>query len=134
MNIDWDNLVNKAIHGRDFAHAPYSNFKVGAAVLLKDGNVIFGCNVENASYPNGSCAETTTLNKMISEGYKKEDAIAFAIVGQAKRPISPCGLCRQVMSELLPQDTPVVLSTLSKEYVFTTVEKLLPYSFNDGDL
>ncbi len=134
MNIDWDNLVNKAIHGRDFAHAPYSNFKVGAAVLLKDGNIIFGCNVENASYPNGSCAETTTLNKMISEGYKKEDAVAFAIVGQAKRPISPCGLCRQVMSELLPQDTPVVLSTLSKEYVFTTVEKLLPYSFNDGDL
>ena len=49
MNIDWDNLVNKAIHGRNFAHAPYSNFKVGAAVLLKDGNVIFGCNVENAS-------------------------------------------------------------------------------------
>lgn len=134
MNIDWDNLVNKAIHGRDFAHAPYSNFKVGAAVLLKDGNIIFGCNVENASYPNGSCAETTTLNKMVSEGYKKEDAVAFAIVGQAKRPISPCGLCRQVMSELLPQDTPVVLSTLSKEYVFTTVEKLLPYSFNDGDL
>lgn len=134
MNIDWDNLVNKAIHGRDFAHAPYSNFKVGAAVLLKDGNIIFGCNVENASYPNGSCAETTTLNKMISEGYKKEDAVAFAIVGQAKRPISPCGLCRQVMSELLPQDTPVVLSTLSKEYVYTTVEKLLPYSFNDGDL
>ncbi len=134
MNIDWDKLVNKAIHGRDFAHAPYSNFKVGAAVLLKDGNIIFGCNVENASYPNGSCAETTTLNKMISEGYKKEDAVAFAIVGQAKRPISPCGLCRQVMSELLPQDTPVVLSTLAKEYVFTTVEKLLPYSFNDGDL
>ena len=134
MNIDWDKLIDKAMHGREFAHAPYSNFRVGAAVLLKDGNVIFGCNVENASYPNGSCAETTTLNKMISEGYKKEDAVAFAIVGQAKRPISPCGLCRQVMSELLPQDTPVVLATLAKEKVFTTVEKLLPYSFNDGDL
>ena len=132
--IDYKILIQKAQSAMQNSYSPYSHFKVGACVLTSDGEYSCATNVENASYPNGSCAETTTLNKMISEGYKKEDAVAFAIVGQAKRPISPCGLCRQVMSELLPQDTPVVLSTLSKEYVFTTVEKLLPYSFNDGDL
>lgn len=134
MNINWDLLVDKAMHGREFAYVPYSHFKVGSAVLLKDGSIIYGCNVENASYPNGTCSERNTLQKMISEGYKKEDVVAFAIVGQAKRPISPCGMCRQVMSELMPLDTPVVLSNLDREYIFTTVDKLLPYSFNEGDL
>ncbi len=134
MNINWDLLVDKAMHGREFAYVPYSHFKVGSAVLLKDGSIIYGCNVENASYPNGTCSERNTLQKMISEGYKKSDVVAFAIVGQAKRPISPCGMCRQVMSELMPLDTPVVLSNLEREYIFTTVDKLLPYSFNEGDL
>ncbi len=134
MNINWDLLVDKAMYGREFAYVPYSHFKVGSAVLLKDGNIIYGCNVENASYPNGTCSERNTLQKMISEGYKKDDAIAFVIVGQAKRPISPCGMCRQVMSELLNINTPVLLSNLEREYVFTTVEKLLPYAFNEGDL
>ena len=69
MNINWDLLVDKAMHGREFAYVPYSHFKVGSAVLLKDGSIIYGCNVENASYPNGTCSERNTLQKMISRKY-----------------------------------------------------------------
>ena len=134
MNIDWDLLVTKAMHGREFAYVPYSHFKVGSAVLLKDGSIIYGCNVENASYPNGTCSERNTLQKMISEGYTKDDVVAFAIVGQAKRPISPCGMCRQVMSELLNPETPIIMSTLDKQYKTSTMKELLPYSFSGDDL
>ena len=74
-------LINKAIEGRKKAYAPYSNFLVGAAVLLKDGTIITGCNVENASYGLSMCAERNTLFKMISMGYHKEDIVAMAVVG-----------------------------------------------------
>lgn len=134
MNIDILDGINQAIEASKKAYTPYSNFKVGAAILLKNGQYITGCNVENASYGLTNCAERTALFKMISEGYRKEDVIFMTIVGKTKEPISPCGACRQVMSELLPKDCIIILANLEKKYKECKLEELLPYSFNDGDL
>ena len=124
-------LVNQAIKGMEKAYSPYSNFKVGASLLLKDGSYILGCNVENASYGLTNCAERTALFKLISEGFSKEDVEAMAIVGNTDNPISPCGACRQVMAELLDRNTKVVLANLKGDTKETTVEGLLPYMFSD---
>ena len=132
--IDKNLLVDMALKGRERAYAPYSNFKVGAALLLKNGEYILGCNVENASYGLCNCAERTALFKAYSEGYTKDDIVAMAIVGQTDDPISPCGACRQVMVELLRGDTLVVLSNLKKDIKEFKVNDLLPYSFGGDDL
>ena len=129
--INKTELVNQAIKGMERAYSPYSNFKVGASLLLKDGSYILGCNVENISYGLTNCAERTALFKLISEGFSKEDVKAMAIVGNTDGPISPCGACRQVMAELLDRNTPVVLANLKGDTKETTVEGLLPYMFSD---
>lgn len=116
------------------AYAPYSHFKVGACILLKDGTLIGGCNIENGSYGLSNCAERTTLFKAYSEGYKKEDIKALLIVGDTVDSISPCGACRQVMSELMDESTLVILSNLKHKHRFYSVKDLLPYSFDLGDL
>lgn len=134
MKLEIDELIDKALKARENAYTPYSKFKVGAAILLKDNTYILGCNVENASYGLSNCAERTAMFKMISEGYRREDVVAMAIVGQSERPISPCGACRQVMTELLPEDCPVILANLNKDYREYKVCELLPYSFNEEDL
>lgn len=134
MTYDLNNLINEAIKARENAYTPYSNFKVGAAILLKNGIYIKGCNVENASYGLCNCAERTALFKMISDGYNKDDVVAMAIVGDTKNPISPCGACRQVMNELLYTNTPVILANLKKDIKEMKVADLLPYSFDEGDL
>ena len=122
-------LVDKAIEARKNSYSPYSKFKVGASILLKDGSYILGCNVENVSYGLTNCAERTALFKLVSDGYSKDDVIAMAIVGDTSNPIAPCGACRQVMMELLNQDTLVVLANLNGNYLETTVKDLMPYSF-----
>lgn len=129
--INKEELVNKAIEGRSMAYTPYSKFKVGTALLLNNNTYILGCNIENASYGLCNCAERTALFKMISEGYNKDDVLAMAIVGQTEGPISPCGACRQVMSELLNKDTLVILANLKGDTKEYTVQELLPYSFDE---
>ena len=124
-------LIEKAIEGRKNAYVPYSNFMVGAAVLLKDGTIITGCNVENASYGLSMCAERNTLFKMVSMGYRKEDTVAMAVVGDTEDPISPCGACRQVMVELLNPNTKIYLANLQGKVKEITLEELLPYSFKE---
>lgn len=131
MSFDRVKLIEKAIEARNNAYSPYSNFKVGAAILLKNGDYLFGCNVENASYGLTNCAERTVLFNLISGGYNKEDVVAMAIVGSTKEPISPCGSCRQVMNELLLDDCPIVLANLEKEYIEYCNKELLPYSFKE---
>ena len=108
--MDVNKIIEKAIEGRSKSYSPYSHFKVGAAVLLKNGEYIMGCNVENISYGLTICAERNTLFQLVSAGYTKEDVEAFCIVGDTTNPISPCGACRQVMAELLDMNTPVVLA------------------------
>lgn len=116
-------LIDEAILGRKRSYSPYSKFKVGAAILLKNGSFIHGCNIENVSYGLSNCAERTALFKMVSEGYSKEDVVAMAIVADTTLPVSPCGACRQVMAELLKKETKVILANMKKEYKMTTVEE-----------
>ena len=129
--INKSELVGQAVKGMMNSYSPYSKFKVGASLLLKNGSYVLGCNVENASYGLTNCAERTALFKLYSEGYNKNDVVAMAIVGDTEGPISPCGACRQVMAELLERDTPVVLANLKGDTKETTVEELLPYMFSD---
>ncbi len=125
-------LIQKAIHAREQAYVPYSKFKVGAALLTKDGKVYEGCNIENASYGLCNCAERTALFKAYSEGDKEFDAIA--VVADTARPVPPCGACRQVMVELCKHDTKVYLSNLKGDIQETTVGELLPGAFSPEDL
>ncbi|HHT39593.1 MAG: cytidine deaminase [Acholeplasmatales bacterium] len=127
-------LIKEAIKAREKAYVPYSNFKVGAAILLKDGQVIHGANIENASYGLSNCAERSVLFSFYSQGYQKEDIKAMAVVGDTEEPISPCGACRQVMNELLPKETPIYLANLKGKQKKTLVTELLPYSFNKIEL
>lgn len=132
--MDINKLVNAAIKGRENAFTPYSHFKVGAAVLLENGMILDGCNIENASYGLCNCAERTALFKAYSMGYKKEDIKALAVVADTDRPTSPCGACRQVMSELMNQETPVYMANLKGDVMILSVKELLPYSFSESDL
>lgn len=134
MKYDIKELIQAAIVGRKTAYTPYSHFKVGAAILVKNDEFILGCNIENASYGLSICAERTALFNMATRGVDKKDIIAMAVVGQTKGPISPCGACRQVMQELLPTGCPIILANLEGEYVEYKLEDLLPYSFTKGDL
>lgn len=127
-------MYEAAYTGYTNAYVPYSNFRVGASILLKNGKIVYGCNIENSSYGLTICAERTTLFKTISDGYAKDDILAMLIIGKTNEPISPCGACRQVMSELMNPQTPVFLTNLEKKITETTVEKLLPYSFSGDNL
>lgn len=112
------------------SYSPYSKFRVGASVLLKDGKIIGGCNIENASYGLCNCAERTALFTVYAQGYKKEDIEKMLIISDAKKPISPCGACRQVMVELINEDVEVILTNSEKETKVLKVKDLLPYSFS----
>lgn len=116
---------------RDKAYAPYSNFRVGAVLLTEDGHYITGCNVENASYGAGICAERTALVKAVSEGHKKFKAIA--VVTDKEEVCSPCGICRQFIREFGPK-LPVYMFTATGKYKLMTLEELLPLSFGPEDL
>ncbi len=124
-------IINMAIKARENAYAPYSNFKVGAAIYLKNGKYILGSNVENVSYGLSSCAERNTLFQAYNLGYKKEDILKIAIVSDTENPVSPCGACRQVMSELMNLDCLVILANLNGLEKQFTVKDLLPYAFEE---
>ncbi|XP_064423767.1 cytidine deaminase a [Latimeria chalumnae] len=125
-------LIQMSHKAKEFAYCPYSQFRVGAALLTSDGKVILGCNVENACYNLGVCAERTAIQKAISEGKRNFRAIAIASDLQDQF-ISPCGACRQVMREF-GTDWDVYLSKPDGSYVSTTVNELLPISFGPEDL
>ena len=127
-------LVNKAIDARKLSYSPYSKFAVGAALLCKDGKVFEGANVENASYPLCMCAERNALYSAMMNGYKKSDFVALAIVADTDEPCSPCGACRQVISELFPKESKIYLSNLKGDTKETDIEELLPFSFSGDDL
>lgn len=130
MNID--QLIDEAMKARDKAYVPYSKFGVGAALLTTDGKVYHGCNIENAAYSLCNCAERTALFKAFSEGDRNFQMMA--VVADTDRPCSPCGACRQVISELCPKDMKVVLTNLKGDILELTVEQLLPGAFSSEDL
>jgi cytidine deaminase len=125
-------LIEEAKKARDKAYVPYSNFKVGAALLTVDGKVYHGCNIENAAYSVANCAERTALFKAFSEEDKQYKAMV--IVADTKRPIPPCGACRQVISELCNKDMKVILTNIDGDIKEMTVEELLPGAFSPEDL
>ena len=126
--------LDQAILARSKAYTPYSHFKVGAAIELKDGTIIHGANIENASYGLSICAERSALVSLLSQGYQKEDIVSMTIVADDKGPVSPCGACRQFMHELLPKDTKITLGNLAGETKVMTPDELLPYAFTIEDL
>lgn len=126
-------ILDEAFEAMEVAYAPYSNFLVGACVLCKDGRTFRGVNVENASYGATNCAERTAIFATYAYGYRKDDIEAIAIVSNGDRVAAPCGVCRQVLSELINQDTPIVLSN-KKETVIKTIAELLPMQFSSEDL
>lgn len=127
-------LVELAIEARELSYSPYSHFAVGAVVVCKDGSIYKGANVENAAYSLTVCAERNAIFHAMMEGKKKEDFAAIAVVCDTERPGSPCGSCRQVISELMPKDTRIVLGNLKRDIKVTNIEELLPYAFNEEDL
>ena len=126
-----EKLVARAKETMKNAYAPYSKFQVGAALLAKDGRVFTGCNVENASYGATNCAERTAIFKAVSEGYREFDAIA--IVASSGDFASPCGICRQVLAEFMPEGK-VILDSDEKGMVTYSVRELLPLGFTSKDI
>ena len=122
-------LIAKAIEASKYAYVPYSHFPIGAALKTKDSHIYTGCNIENASFGLTNCGERTAIFKAVSEGYK--DFSEIAIYGKTKYPISPCGACRQVMTEFFEPSAKVTLISEIGKTVVMTVEELLPYSFTD---
>jgi len=130
--VNTEQLIVEAKKAREKAYVPYSKFGVGAALLTTDGKVYHGCNIENAAYSMCNCAERTALFKAYSEGDR--DFQLLAVVADTDRPCSPCGACRQVISELCPKDMPIVLTNLKGDVLKVTVKDLLPGAFSSEDL
>ena len=132
--MDKKELINSAIEARKLSYSPYSHFAVGAAVLTKDGKVFQGANVENSSYPLCMCAERNALYNALMHGYKKSDLLALALSADTDGPCSPCGACRQVISELFPRTAPIYMSNLKGDVKKTNIDELLPFAFSGDDL
>lgn len=129
--MDYNTLVNKAVEAKKNAHAPYSNFRVGAALLTEDNQIITGCNIENASYGLTMCAERTAIFKAYSEGFRKFKALALS--ADTSDYITPCGACRQIISELCG-NIDVILVNGNKEIKLIKAYDLLPLAFGDKEL
>ncbi|MBU8907845.1 cytidine deaminase [Desertibacillus haloalkaliphilus] len=130
--MDQTSLVQEAIKAREKAYVPYSTFKVGAALLTKQGEVYHGCNVENAAYGLCNCAERSALFSAYSTGDREFSMIA--VVADTERPVPPCGACRQVIAELCRPEMKVVLANLNGDVKEMDVQDLLPGAFSSEDL
>mgnify|MGYP002726830499 FL=1 len=132
-----EKLIDTAIEQLKFSYTPYSNFKVGAALLTKSGKIYTGCNIENASYTPTNCAERTAFFKAISEGVR--DFQAICIVGGKDGKLTeytaPCGVCRQVMMEFCnPKTFQIILAVDKERYEIYTLEELMPLGFGPLNL
>ena len=120
-------LMEKAKKVRENAHAPYSKFKVGAAVRTRSGTIFAGCNVENIAYPEGTCAEAGAIAAMVAAGDR--EIVEVAVYADAPLPVPPCGGCRQKLAEFAGGDTPVTMATVGGKSKTMTVSQLLPGAF-----
>lgn len=128
-----EELIAEAFKAMKNAYAPYSNYHVGAAIETTDGNVIYGANIENASFGATNCAERSAVFAAYSNGYRKDTIKALAIVSDGERIAAPCGICRQVLCELVDGDMPIYLSNGRDETV-TSINELLPMQFQEEDV
>ena len=122
----YEHLFEQAREAAKNAYAPYSHFRVGASLLLDDGSVVTGVNVENRSYGLTNCAERTALFSAVAMGKKNFTAIAIA-TPDADYPVGPCGACRQVISEFMPPDAPVIFGSSADNRIETTVGGVYPF-------
>lgn len=132
-----EKMIDLAIEQLRYSYTPYSHFKVGAALLAKDGKLYTGCNIENAAYTPTNCAERTAFFKAVSEGEREFQAIC--IVGGKDGVLTeyaaPCGVCRQVMMEFCDPDTfKIILAKSTEEYSIYTLSEMLPKGFGPADL
>lgn len=130
--MDYKNLVKTALDYRERAYAPYSNFKVGAAVLFESGNVYGGCNIENASFGATNCAERTAIFTGVASGETKIKVIAIA--GSTEEYTYPCGICRQVLCEFADEDAAVILVKNEDDYIVKTMEEVMPGAFRKENI
>lgn len=130
--MDYKDLILEALKYRERAYVPYSKFKVGASVIMNDGKIYSGCNIENASYGATNCAERTAIFKGISEGGEKIKAIA--IVGNTSGYTYPCGICRQVIEEFADENTDIILAKNENDYIIKKLDEILPGAFSKKDL
>jgi len=131
MNDD-DALLQAALAARGQAYAPYSRFAVGAALRDEQGRIHVGCNVENAAYPQGLCAEAVALGQLVVAGGRRVTAVA--VVGDAAGPVTPCGGCRQKLREFGADSTPVLCASTRGARLWTTLGELLPAAFGPTHL
>ena len=124
-------LRARALTAMEHAYAPYSNFRVGAALLGSDGSIVDGCNVENASYPAGMCAERAAVGAAVARGVQSFEAIVVAT--EAEEPTPPCGICRQVLEEFSPHLVVVSITRSGREARWT-LDELLPKAFTPQSL
>lgn len=132
--MDSKELIKKAEEARKLSYSPYSKFAVGAALLCKDGEVFLGANVENSSYPLCMCAERNAIYNAYMHGKKKDDFVMLALTAQTDEPCSPCGACRQVISELFPRDAKIIMANIKGDVQETTISELLPFAFSEDSL
>ena len=130
--MDFDDLLEAARAARAYAHAPYSRFAVGAALQDERGRIHAGCNVENAAYPQGLCAEAVALGHLVLAGGRRITAVA--VVGEGSGLVTPCGGCRQKLREFAADAVPVVVGDMTTLRARFTLGELLPASFGPGHL
>ncbi len=129
-----DLLYKLSKEAMDLSYSPYSKFRVGACVITNDCKTFKGANIENASYPLSMCAERNAIYHAYMNGYKKEDIKALMIIADTKDVVSPCGACRQVLSELVNENTIIYLANTKKEIKEYKIDELLPFRFKESDL
>lgn len=129
-------LIKHAKEARQFAYTPYSNFKVGAALLTKNGTVYTGCNIESASFSPTNCAERTAFFKAISEGVTEFTSIAIVggKMGEVMPLCAPCGVCRQVMAEFCNSDFRIIMADELDHIHVSSLDDMLPHRFGPSDL
>ena len=130
--LDLEALLEAARAARGYAYAPYSKFAVGAALMDEQGRIHAGCNVENAAYPQGLCAEAVALGHLVLAGGQRITAVA--VVGEGAELVTPCGGCRQKIREFASDEVPVIVGDMDRQRARFTLGELLPASFGPGHL
>jgi cytidine deaminase len=130
--MDIKKLIGTALEYREKAYCPYSNFKVGAAVLFSSGKIYGGCNIENASFGATNCAERTAIFTGVAQGEKKIESLV--VIGDLNSYTYPCGICRQVIVEFADKDTKVIIAKGKEDYIVKSLEEIIPGAFTKDAL